>query len=55
MAWDVRLLDEVVEWLLDLENDTYDQVAAAIDMLAREGPMLGVRWSIGSPDPESTT
>ena len=41
MTWDVRVLEEVVEWLLDLDDDTYDQVAAAIDMLAGEGPMLG--------------
>lgn len=41
MGWDVRLLDEVVEWLFAQDPDTYDQVAAAIDLLAAEGPTLG--------------
>ena len=41
MSWDVRLLDEVDAWLLGLDDDTYDQVAAAIDLLADEGPTLG--------------
>lgn len=41
MHWDVRLLDEVEEWLLELDDDSYDQVAAAIDLLADEGPTLG--------------
>ena len=41
MPWDVRLLDEIDDWLLGLDDDTYDQVAAAIDLLADEGPTLG--------------
>lgn len=41
VSWDVRVLDEVAQWLLALDEDTYDQVAAAIDMVAAEGPMLG--------------
>ncbi len=41
MTWDVRLLDEVVEWLRRLDDDTYDQVAAGIDMIAADGPTLG--------------
>ena len=41
MSWDVRLLDEVVEWLLGLDDDTYEQVAAGIDMIAADGPTLG--------------
>ena len=41
VTWDVRLLDEVVEWLLGLDDDTYDQVAAGIDMIAADGPTLG--------------
>jgi hypothetical protein len=35
------VLDEVETWLLSLEDDTYDQVAAAIDKLAEDGPALG--------------
>lgn len=31
----------MAEWLLQLDEDTYDQVAAAIDLVAEEGPMLG--------------
>lgn len=41
VSWDVRVLDEVTEWLLGLDDDTYDQVAAGIDMIAADGPMLG--------------
>lgn len=41
MTWDVRLLDEVADWLLGLDDDTYDQVAAGIDMIAADGPTLG--------------
>ncbi len=31
----------MVEWLRDHDDDTYDQVAAGIDMLATDGPILG--------------
>lgn len=41
MGWDIRLLAEVEEWVLGLDDDTYDQVAAAIDVLAELGPALG--------------
>lgn len=41
LAWDVRLLEEVEDWPLGLDDDSYDQVAAAIDKLAEEGPALG--------------
>ena len=41
VAWDVRLLAEVEDWILGLDDDTYDQVAAAIDVLADLGPALG--------------
>ncbi len=41
MAWDLRLLAEVEDWILGLDEDTYDQVAAAIDLLAEMGPALG--------------
>ena len=41
VSWDVRVLDEVIEWLLGLDDDSYDQVAAGIDMIAADGPMLG--------------
>jgi len=38
VGWDVRLLDEVESWLLALDDDSYDQVAAAIDKLEHDGP-----------------
>lgn len=41
MPWDVRVLDEVESWLLGLDDDSYDQVAAAIDKLVDDGPTLG--------------
>lgn len=44
MTWvgrDIRLLAEVEDWILGLDDDTYDQVAAAIDVLADLGPALG--------------
>jgi hypothetical protein len=41
MRWDVRLLDEVERWLLDLDDDSYDLVAAAVNKLADDGPTLG--------------
>jgi hypothetical protein len=41
VGWDVRLLAEVEEWVLGLDDHTYDQVAAAIDVLADLGPALG--------------
>jgi hypothetical protein len=41
VGWDVRLLEEVECWLLALDDDSYDQVAAAIDKLEHDGPTLG--------------
>ncbi|MCF7552723.1 type II toxin-antitoxin system RelE/ParE family toxin [Pseudonocardia sp. WMMC193] len=42
MSWEVVLLDEVEAWLLDdLDDVTYDLVAAAIDKLEHDGPTLG--------------
>ncbi|WP_322779732.1 hypothetical protein [Frankia sp. Cas4] len=40
MRWDVRLLDEVEAWLLGLDDDSYDLVAAAIDKLADDRAAL---------------
>lgn len=41
VGWDVRLLQEVEAWLLVLDDDSYDQVAAAVDKLESDGPTLG--------------
>lgn len=41
VGWDVRLLLEVEDWLLALDDDSYVQVAAAIDKLEHDGPTLG--------------
>ncbi len=35
------MLEEVESWLLALDDDSYDQVAAAIDKLEHDGPILG--------------
>ncbi|WP_214371351.1 type II toxin-antitoxin system RelE/ParE family toxin [Pseudonocardia sp. H11422] len=41
MAWEIVLLDEVETWLLEVDDGTYDLVAAAIDKLEQDGPTLG--------------
>ena len=44
MGWDVNLTDEVEDWFLALSKEdpqSAEQVAAAIDMIAAEGPSLG--------------
>lgn len=44
MAWDVYVTDDVKQWARDLkETDpaSYEQVGAAIDVLAETGPDLG--------------
>ena len=39
--WEVFIWDDVEAWLLGLDDVAYFRVAAAIDLLAREGPRLG--------------
>lgn len=41
MAWDIRIWDEVESWLLQLDDPTYNLVAAALTRPESEGPMLG--------------
>ena len=41
VPWDVRLWHDVESWVLGLDDETYDLVAAAIDHLAAHGPALG--------------
>lgn len=44
MAWEVVLLEEVHEWyvgLLATDEETATLVAAALDLLEQEGPVLG--------------
>jgi hypothetical protein len=41
VAWEIVLLDEVETWLLEVDDGTYDLVAAAIDKLEQDGPTLG--------------
>lgn len=41
MAWDIRIWDDVESWLLQLDDPTYNLVAAALTRLESEGPMLG--------------
>jgi hypothetical protein len=40
LAWEVNI--EYVElWLDELDQDTYEQVVAALELLAERGPQLG--------------
>lgn len=41
MVWDVRLWGDVESWILELDDESYNLVAAAIDHLATQGPTLG--------------
>lgn len=41
MTWDVRLWEDVASWVLGLDEETYQLVAAAITRLESEGPSLG--------------
>ena len=41
MPWDVRLWADVEQWVLGLDDESYDLIAAAIDHLAESGPTLG--------------
>jgi hypothetical protein len=41
MSWEVWLWEDVESWVLALDEDSYDLVAAAIDQLAQDGPTLG--------------
>jgi hypothetical protein len=40
-AWDVYVVDEVLEWIEHLDNTTHARVVQAIDALAEGGPGLG--------------
>ena len=44
MAWSVDMVSEVKTWLTSLDEDTFKQVAATIDILREEG----VPWWIPS-------
>lgn len=39
--WVILMWTDVESWLVDLDEDTYIRVAAAIDLLSIEGPTLG--------------
>jgi hypothetical protein len=41
VGWDVRLLEEGEALAAGLGDDSYDQVAAAIDKLEHDSPTLG--------------
>lgn len=41
MSWDVRLWQEVESWILGLDDESYNLVAAAVEHLADTGPTLG--------------
>lgn len=41
MSWEVRLSGDVEPWVLGLDDETYNLVAAAISRLESEGPTLG--------------
>ncbi len=48
MSWDVRLWEDVESWVLGLDDETYNLVAAAITRLESKGPRSGDRRQIGS-------
>lgn len=39
--WSIEILPEVREWLLELDDDTYQQVITALGVLGDIGPKLG--------------
>lgn len=41
MSWDVRLWKDVESWVLGLDDENYNLVAATISRLESEGPALG--------------
>ena len=41
MAWSVDMVSEVKTWLMSLDEDTFKQAMATIDILREEGPSLG--------------
>lgn len=41
VSWEVRLWEDVRSWVLGLDDETYDLVAAAITRLETEGPTHG--------------
>ena len=41
MSWDVRLWGDVESWVVGLDDETYNLVAAAISRLVALGPTLG--------------
>ena len=41
MSWDVEFDEAVFEWLVGLEEESFVQVRAAINMLRDRGPQLG--------------
>jgi hypothetical protein len=47
--WDVYIVDEVREWIEQLDDATHKRVVQAIDLLAEGGQVWGGRWSIQSP------
>lgn len=40
-SWEVHVWSDIEPWLMGLNENTYIRVAAAIDLLAIEGPTLG--------------
>lgn len=41
MIWNIEIDENVGEWLDDLDEASYEQVIAAINVLSKEGPQLG--------------
>ncbi len=40
LLWEVNI-EFVESWLVELDEDTYEQVVAALELLAERGPQLG--------------
>jgi hypothetical protein len=47
--WDVYIVDEVREWIGQLDDATHRRVVQAIDALAEGDQVWDGRWSIRSP------
>lgn len=39
--WDIYLVDEVRDWINDLDASSYNRIVSALDALAESGPSLG--------------
>lgn len=41
MAWEINATEQAGTWLLEIDQDAFEQIASAIDELEEHGPSLG--------------